>query len=61
MDSLGVSLEKSGARPPIGWTWHHAAEEGVMQLVPRMQHSPGSEFWNLLHPGSKGGFSIWGK
>ncbi|WP_394345008.1 hypothetical protein [Chryseobacterium taihuense] len=33
-----------------------------MQLVPKRQHSniPGGIFWNTLHPGGKGGMSIWG-
>lgn len=29
---------------PAGWTWHHSKEAGVMQLVPRTQHTPGSIF-----------------
>lgn len=54
-------------RPPQGWTWQHATIEqgagqaGVMQLVPRYQHTPGSEFWSVLHPlpGNAGGYSQW--
>ena len=50
-------------RPPPGWTWHHATEPGVMQLVPRAQHTSGSPFWRTLHPhpGAAGGFSLWNR
>ena len=63
---LGVSLERTPSglaprQPPPGWTWHHAQEPGVMQLVPRTQHTPGSIFWDTLHPGGRGGFAIWGQ
>ncbi len=52
---------------PKGWTWEHASRstaggrEGVMRLVPRVQHTPGSPFWRLLHPdpGAAGGYSQW--
>lgn len=47
--------------PPCGWTWHHAQQQGMMQLVPRFQHTPGSIFWNTLHPAGQGGYAIWGK
>jgi hypothetical protein len=47
-------------RPPEGWTWHHAAEEGVMELVPRIQHRAPGHLRELLHPGGRGGFSTWG-
>jgi len=54
-------------RAPAGWTWQHATIEqgggvaGVMQLVPRAQHTPGSPFWSLFHPlpGRGGGYSQW--
>ena len=46
-------------RPPTGWTWHHDVGEGIMQLVPRDQHTPGSPFWGVLHPGGVGGYSKW--
>jgi RHS repeat-associated protein len=44
---------------PKGWTWHHVAKQpGVMQLIPRVQHeSPLLQY--LLHPGGRGGFSLW--
>lgn len=47
----------------MGWVWHHDIEPGVMQLVPKSQHPniPGGIFWDTLHPGGQGGFSIWGK
>jgi hypothetical protein len=47
--------------PPAGWTWHHAKEQGVMQLVPRSQHEPGTIFRGVLHPKGRGGYSKWGK
>lgn len=49
------------------FTWHHAhpdtvdGRHGVMQLVPKYQHTTGSPFWATLHPDGRGGFSIWGK
>jgi hypothetical protein len=48
--------------PPAGWSWHHAEEPGVMQLVPTAQHKKGSIFQRALHkpPYGSGGFSIWG-
>jgi hypothetical protein len=47
--------------PPSGWTWHHATETGAMQLVPSIQHTPGSIWWNTLHPSGLGGYALWGK
>jgi len=66
MQQLGINLSRTptGLAPrtsPVGWTWHHAPEPGVMQLVPRAQHAPGSIFQPTLHPGGAGGYSIWGK
>jgi hypothetical protein len=54
-------------RSPAGWTWQHATiaqgggEAGVLQLVPRSQHTSGSAFWSLFHPlpGSGGGYAQW--
>jgi hypothetical protein len=66
MRQLGIEMAP-GARgalprmPPSGWTWHHELEPGVMRLVPRSQHTLGSPWWNVLHPGGEGGYSIWGK
>jgi hypothetical protein len=48
------------AAPP-GFSWHHADEPGVIQLVPRSQHDRGSIFQKTLHPNGRGGFSLWGK
>jgi len=47
--------------PPAGFSWHHAEDPGVMQLVPRQQHERGSIFQDILHPGGRGGYSKWGK
>ncbi|WP_430691556.1 HNH endonuclease [Mesorhizobium vachelliae] len=44
---------------PPGYTWHHADEPGVTQLVPR--YDLGTIFQKTLHPNHRGGFSIWGK
>ena len=50
---------------PEGWIWHHATFEqansrfGVLQLVPEAQHTSGSSFWPLLHPGNFGGYWQW--
>jgi RHS repeat-associated protein len=54
-------------RPPSGWVWQHATIEqgggraGVLQLVPKAQHTPGSPFWGLFHPlpGGGGGYTEW--
>jgi hypothetical protein len=56
----GINLQRTATglaprTPPSGWTWHHAPVSGVMQLVPRSQHTPGSIFWDSLHPGGRGG------
>jgi hypothetical protein len=65
MRQLGITLERTatGLAPrtsPSGWTWHHAFEPGTMQLVPRIQHTPGSIFQKVLHPRGVGGYSKWG-
>ncbi|EOX4796805.1 HNH endonuclease, partial [Vibrio alginolyticus] len=66
MESLNIKLERTATglaprRPTKGWTWHHEREKGSMVLVPREQHTIGSEEWKVLHPDNKGGYSIWGK
>jgi len=66
MEGLGISISRNsqGKAPgtsPNGWTWHHAAEPGRMQLVPRDQHKFGSAFQDVLHPQGSGGFAKWGK
>jgi hypothetical protein len=50
-----------------GWVWQHATIEqaygraGVLQLVPKFQHTSGSLWWRLLHPLAYGGggYSEW--
>ncbi|WP_437576989.1 RHS repeat-associated core domain-containing protein [Sorangium sp. So ce887] len=63
--SIEVPASASGAAQglsPSGWTWHHVPESpGVLQLVPRGQHTAGSGFCELMHPESRGGFFLWGK
>jgi hypothetical protein len=66
VQSLGINVQRtpSGMAPrtsPADWTWHHTEHPGVMQLVPRAQHQPGSIFQDALHPSGQGGYSIWGK
>jgi RHS repeat-associated protein len=57
---VGDSVSSVGGRAtPEGWIWHHAEDTGIMQLVPEAQHTPGSIFWDTLHPGGKGGYSTW--
>lgn len=70
MESLipGVkaAVSRTGGRSdPPGWTWHHVSTAtaegrvGVMRLVPTAQHSVGSIFQKVLHPGGAGGYSEW--
>ena len=66
MSQLGITIPRSSTgsilgKSPTDWVWHHDVGTGVMQLVPKSQHTIGSSFWNTLHPGGRGGFSIWGK
>ena len=66
MQSSGVDLRRTPTdlaprNPPAGFSWHHADEPGVMQLVPREQHDWGSIFQGVLHPDRRGGYSKWGK
>ncbi|MBM3857859.1 MAG: hypothetical protein FJ390_07885 [Verrucomicrobia bacterium] len=65
---LGISIPKTSTgsilgKSPENWVWHHDSEPGVMQLVPKNQHPniPGGIFWETMHPGGDGGYSIWGK
>jgi hypothetical protein len=61
MEDLGISIPANRGTSPANWTWHHVPNQpGVMQLVPRSQHQWGSLEQPLLHPGGRGGFSIWG-
>jgi len=66
MRQLGISLERTPTglaprQPPKDWSWHHAQEPGVMQLVPGPQHTPGTIWWDTLHPNGQGGYAIWGR
>jgi hypothetical protein len=66
MQQMGITMQRTPTgltprRPPAGWTWHHAQEPGVMQLVPSSQHEPGTIFQGVLHPNGRGGYSKWGK
>lgn len=66
MSKLGISIPRSSTgsilgKSPTNWVWHHDINTGVMQLVPKTQHTFGSPFWNTMHPGGVGGMSIWGR
>ena len=67
MSKLNIQFHtsKSGSilwgRSPKNWVWHHDIGKGVMQLVPKTQHTSGSIFWNNLHPNGIGGMHIWNK
>jgi RHS repeat-associated protein len=66
MSKLGISIPRSSTgsilgKSPANWVWHHDVGAGVMQLVPKAQHTTGSMFWNTMHPGGVGGMSIWGR
>ncbi|WP_250255443.1 DUF6443 domain-containing protein [Chryseobacterium sp. Marseille-Q3244] len=57
---LGITIPKSvtgniGGTSPKNWVWHHDVGQGVMQLVPKAQHTNGSIFWKTMHPNGKGG------
>lgn len=61
MDDLDVKIPSDIGTSPAEWSWHHVFDQpGVLQLVPRSQHSWGSAWQELLHPGKRGGFSQWG-
>ena len=72
MDELIPDVQQSvsgvgGRATPAGWTWEHAStstafgQQGVMRLVPTVQHTPGSPWWRIIHPdaGAAGGYSEW--
>jgi hypothetical protein len=68
MRQQGIEIRRTptGLAPrksPDDWTWHHAEEPGVMQLIPRSQHDRGTIFQGVLHPHRRGGggYSKWGK
>ncbi len=63
MSKLGISIPRSSTgsilgKSPANWVWHHDINTGVMQLVPKTQHTFGSPFWNTMYPGGVGGMSI---
>jgi len=65
MAELGINIPRSSAgsilgKSPTNWVWHHDIGSGMMQLVPKSQHTIGSFYWGIMHPGGKGGMSIWG-
>lgn len=66
LTEMGIEIPRSNVgtilgESPKGWTWHHVpGQPGVMQLVPRAMHAPGSIWQPLLHPGRVGGFKLWG-
>lgn len=47
--------------PPTDWAWHHHADTGVLELVPRVQHEAAGRLQQLFHPGGRGGMNIWGR
>jgi hypothetical protein len=64
MSALNVRLPLNMSMSPNGWTWHHVYDmPGVLELVPRVMHAPGSAWQPLLHygPGRSGGMAQWGK
>jgi hypothetical protein len=66
MSSLGITVPRSATgtiigKSPANWVWHHDVGTGVMQLVPKAQHTSGSMFWDTMHPNGVGGMFIWNK
>lgn len=66
ISNLGINIPHSATgtilgKSPTNWVWHHAVGTGVMQLVPKVQHTTGSAYWITLHPGGVGGFYLWGR
>ena len=63
----GAVSKTGGRQSPTNWSWEHAStstasgQKGVMRLVPTEQHTPGSQWWRILHPdsGARGGYSEW--
>ena len=67
LSDLGISVPRSKTgsitgKSPNGWVWHHDINNGVMQLVPKIQHPniPGGIYWEAVHSNGFGGYSIWG-
>jgi RHS repeat-associated protein len=66
MSELGIEVPTSSiggilGKSPTNWVWHHDIGEGIMQLVPKVQHTQSSAFWGTMHPGGVGGMALWGK
>jgi hypothetical protein len=62
--ALNIRIPSNMRLSPDGWTWHHVIDmPGVLELVPRVQHLPGSAWQPLLHfgPMGGGGMAQWGK
>ena len=68
MPGVGQAVSANGGRKtPEGYVWEHAStstafgQSGVMRLVPKVQHTPGSDWWRVIHPdaGAAGGYSEW--
>lgn len=56
-----ISGAGAASKSPTLWTWHHVVDRpGLLQLLLREKHAPGSIWQPLLHPGRKGGMSQWG-
>lgn len=61
------ATKAASPKTPAEWTWEHAStstafgQSGVMRLVPRLQHTPGSRWWRVFHPdkGASGGYAEW--
>lgn len=70
MDELSPGVTErvasaGGRENPLDHTWHHATngqgggQDGVMQLVPKAQHNPGSPWQHVIHPDGGGGYAEW--
>jgi hypothetical protein len=59
--SQGVSERVSsvgGRQNPEGWTWHHAQDYGMLELVRTVDHTA-SMYQDAFHPGGTGGYADW--
>ena len=60
-----IDTVRGTGEAPRNWVWNHlAAEPGVMELVPTVQHWAPNPLWSLFHPSrdgkNVGGFKLWG-
>lgn len=65
MSKMGVQIPRTANRAikgvsPNNFVWNHNVNPGVIQLVPKGQHTKGSIFWSTIHPNGRGGMAIWG-